>query len=231
MTAVVEHAQGYGRIVRSGAGASRSPASRLHVLSRRRTPARPSARFGRSTPASTRLRWTGCSTRVRGLGTDNAQKEYYLPDLVAVFRQRGLIVETVTVANPDEIRGINSRIELAAVSRIVRQAKNAELMAAGVTIEDPATTYIDRDVVGRRRHDHPPGRVARRRDDGRRAAARFTAASRIVNSQIGDRVTVLNHCVINESRVADDASVGPFSHLRNGRHDRSRARRSATSSK
>ena len=66
---------------------------------------------------------------------------------MAVFRRRGLGVETVTVANSDEIQGINSRVELAAVSRIVRQAKNAELMAAGVTIEDPATTYIDRDVT------------------------------------------------------------------------------------
>ena len=53
----------------------------------------------------------------------------------------------MTVSNPDEIRGINSRSELAAVSRIVRDQKNAELMAAGVTIEDPATTYIDRDVT------------------------------------------------------------------------------------
>jgi len=55
-------------------------------------------------------------------------------------------VETVTVSNPDEIRGINSRIELAALSRIMRDEKTAELMASGVTIEDPATAYIDRGV-------------------------------------------------------------------------------------
>ena len=55
-------------------------------------------------------------------------------------------VETLVVDNPGEIRGINSRTELAEVSRIVRQTKNEELMAAGVTIIDPATTYIDQDV-------------------------------------------------------------------------------------
>src|SRR5207253_2458575 len=73
--------------------------------------------------------------------------EFYLPDLVAIFRARGLVVETVAVANPDEIRGINSRIELAAVTRVVRDQKAAELMAAGVTLEDPATAYIGRDVT------------------------------------------------------------------------------------
>ena len=60
---------------------------------------------------------------MRSIAAENAQHEYYLPDLVAIYRQRGLIVETVTVSNPDEIRGINSRIELAAVSRIVRDQK------------------------------------------------------------------------------------------------------------
>src|SRR5207247_7557215 len=83
---------------------------------------------------------------VRAIGAENAQHEYYVPDLVGIFRQRGLGVETVTVSNPDEIRGINSRAELAQVSRIVRQRKNDELMASGVTIEDPATTYVDDDV-------------------------------------------------------------------------------------
>ena len=47
----------------------------------------------------------GLFDAVRELATDNAQREYYLPDLVAIFRQRGLTVETVTVADPDEIRG------------------------------------------------------------------------------------------------------------------------------
>ena len=94
---------------------------------------------------------------------------------MAVYRQRGLGVETITVSNPDEIQGINSRFELAAVSRIVRQAKNAELMAAGVTIEDPATTYIDSGVeIGADTVIHPGVTI----EGGRRSAAgaRFTAA-------------------------------------------------------
>src|SRR4029079_13430560 len=71
---------------------------------------------------------------------------YYLTDLIAIYRRRKLPVESLVVDNPQEIRGINSSTELADVSRIVTQTKNEELMAAGVTIVDPATTYIDPDV-------------------------------------------------------------------------------------
>jgi len=53
----------------------------------------------------------------------------------------------VTVDHADEIRGINSRSELAELERIVRQTKNEELMAAGVTLIDPATTYVEPDVI------------------------------------------------------------------------------------
>ena len=83
---------------------------------------------------------------MRGIASQNAQGEYYLTDLIAIYRRRKLPVETLIVENPQEIRGINSRTELAEVSRIVRQTKNEELMAAGVTLVDPATTYIDPDV-------------------------------------------------------------------------------------
>ena len=71
---------------------------------------------------------------------------YYLPDLVSVYRRQRRIVATWTVANPIEIRGINSRSELAEVGAVMRQRKHEELMAAGVTLVDPATTYVDADV-------------------------------------------------------------------------------------
>ena len=119
----------------------------MHVSSRRRT-RRPAEREIREINSGIyAFSLDGLFDAVRSIAAENAQNEYYLPDLVAIYRQRGLVVETVTVSNPDEIRGINSRIELAAVSRIVRDQKTAELMAAGVTIEDPATTYIDADVT------------------------------------------------------------------------------------
>ena len=137
---------------------------------------------------------------VRSIAAENAQREYYLPDLVAIFRQRGLGVETVTVSNPNEIRGINSRGELAAVSRIVRNDKTDELMAAGVTIEDPATTYVDRDVtVGADTIIHPGVSLEGRTAVG--VGCEIHSGVRIVDSAIGDRVTIFNHCVINDALV------------------------------
>ena len=141
---------------------------------------------------------------MRSIAAENAQKEYYLPDLVAIYRQRGSMVETVTVSNPDEIRGINSRIELAAVSRIVRDQKTAELMASGVTIEDPATAYVDAGVtIGADTILHPGVSLEGRTTIG--AGCEIHSGARIVDSQIGDRVTILNHCVITHAKVANDA--------------------------
>ena len=150
---------------------------------------------------------------LRGIASQNAQGEYYLTDLIAIYRRRKLPVETLTVDNPQEIRGINSRTELAEVSRIVRQTKNEELMAAGVTIVDPATTYIDPDVsIGPDTVIHPGVVIEGQTRIG--AACEIQAHVRIADSEIADKVTINNFCLIIGARVADGASVGPFAHLR-----------------
>src|SRR6185369_8539579 len=130
-----------------------------------------------------------------------------------IYRRRKLRVETLLVDNPQEIRGINSRTELAEVSRIVRQTKNEELMAAGVTIVDPATTYIDPDVeVGADTVIHPGVVIQGQTKIG--AACEIQAYVRISDAEIADRVTIHNFCLIVGARVADGASIGPFAHLR-----------------
>jgi bifunctional UDP-N-acetylglucosamine pyrophosphorylase/glucosamine-1-phosphate N-acetyltransferase len=109
------------------------------------------------------------------------------------------------------------------VSRIVRDKKTTELMAAGVTIEDPATAYIDNDVaIGADTILHPGVSIEGRSIIG--AGCEIHSGVRIVDSQIGNRVTVLNHCLITDSRVADDVRIGPFAHLRNEADVRDHAR-------
>jgi len=150
---------------------------------------------------------------LRGLATANAQGEYYLTDLISTYRRRKLGVETVLLEDSNEIRGINSRSELAEASRIVRQKKNEELMAAGVTIEDPATTYIDEAViVGADTVIHPGVHLEGKTEIGQ--ACEIHAGVRIINSTLDDRVTVQNFCVINGSRLGPGVTVGPFVHLR-----------------
>ncbi len=154
---------------------------------------------------------------IRAIGAHNSQGEYYLPDLVGIYRRRGLGVSTVSVENPNEIRGINSRSELAEVAAIVRQTKNAELMAAGVTLVDPSTTYISNDVVvGADTVIHPNVYLEGRTVVGQ--GCELHAGVRIVDSTLGDRVTIRNYCVIAESTIAAGAFLGPFAHLRPASH-------------
>ena len=143
------------------------------------------------------------------------KKERYLPAVLSLFRRHGLKVETVGTDDPSEVRGINSQTELAEVSIMVRQTKNEELMAVGVTLEDPATTYIDKDVsVGPDTVIHPGVTLEGKTTIG--ARCELHSGIRIINSTVGDDVTVNNFCVITDSSIETGAQIGPFAHLRPG---------------
>ena len=143
------------------------------------------------------------------------KNERYLPAILQMYSKQKLPVNVTTTDNPHEIRGINSQSELAEVRTIVRQRKNEELMASGVTIEDPATTYIDVDVVVEADTVIHPGVFLEGRT---RVGARceIHAGSRIVNSTLGDDVTINNHSVITDSTIDGKARIGPFAHIRPG---------------
>jgi bifunctional UDP-N-acetylglucosamine pyrophosphorylase/glucosamine-1-phosphate N-acetyltransferase len=204
ITAMVDEPHGYGRIVRSGEQIARI------VEEKDATPAERQIREINAGIYAFAL--DGLFDAVRRVASHNAQGEHYLPDVVAHYRAGGRTVETVP-ASADEILGINSRAELAEVGRLVRQWKNAELMAAGVTIEDPSTTYIDRRVtIGPDTVIRPGVSILGATTIGRECE--LHSGVRIVSSRLGDRVTVLDHSLILDARVENDASVGPFTHLR-----------------
>ncbi len=147
------------------------------------------------------------------IGRSNTQGEYYLPDLIALYRQQGLTVETMTLPNADEIKGVNSRVELAALSREMRLRKCEALMLSGVTIEDPATTYIDSTV------EVAPDTTIRPNvslEGTTRIGARceIHSGSRLVNATVADGVLIRNHCVIADSTIRANAQIGPFAHIR-----------------
>jgi bifunctional UDP-N-acetylglucosamine pyrophosphorylase/glucosamine-1-phosphate N-acetyltransferase len=215
MTAVLEQPRGYGRIVRSGERIARIVEDKDASSTEREIHEINSGIYA--------FALDGLFAALRSVSPDNAQRELYLTDLVAIFTAQGRGVETVTVSNPNEILGINSRAELAAVSRIVRQTKNAELMAAGVTIEDPATTYIDAEVqVGPDTIIHPGVYLEGRTSIGE--GCEIHSGARIVDSRIGDHAVILNYCVISYAEIASHAQIGPFAHLRKDARVRERAR-------
>jgi len=143
----------------------------------------------------------------------NAQGEYYLTDLVRTYADAGLTVDTVPVDDPREITGVNSRKELADVTAILNARRNEELMAAGVTLIDPASTWIGPDVsVGADTIIHPNVHLEGRTRIG--SGCVVHASVRIIDSILDDGAVINNFCVITESHVASGAVVGPFAHLR-----------------
>ena len=150
---------------------------------------------------------------LKSIGAANAQGEYYLPDLVRIYRGRGRAVETVSLDDPREILGVNSRRELADVTSILKTTRNEELMAAGVTLVDPGSAWIGPDVtVGADTVIHPNVHLEGRTRVG--AGCEIHASVRIVDSTIVDKVVINNFCVIRESHIRSGAQVGPFAHIR-----------------
>ena len=147
-----------------------------------------------------------------GLTCNNAQKEYYLTDVLAILAQAGQPVGAVEVANFQETLGINSRLQLAEAEKILRQRKLVELMDSGVTVMDPASTFVDASVsVGEDTVLYPftwlEGETTIGRD------CRIGPNSRISDSQLGDAVT-LHFSYAHECKIAGGVSVGPYVHLR-----------------
>ena len=150
---------------------------------------------------------------LKELRSGNAQGEYYLPDLVRIYRDRGLTVESVTVEDAREVLGVNSRRELAEVTAIINRERNDALMDAGVTLVDPATVYVGPDVtVGADTIIHPGVHL----EGATRIGARceIHAGVRIVDSTLEDEVTINNFCVIFSSTIARGAEIGPFARMR-----------------
>ena len=150
---------------------------------------------------------------LHSIGAANAQGEYYLPDLVAIYHAQGRTVETVMLDDSREILGVNSRRELADVTAILKTTRNEELMAAGVSIVDPSSAWIGPDVVvGADTVIHPNVYLEGRTTIG--SGCEIHAGVRIVDSTIDDGVVINNYCVIQASHVATGARIGPFAHLR-----------------
>lgn len=145
---------------------------------------------------------------------DNAQGEYYLTDCVAILRRRGETVAAHYTPDEEETIGINDRVALARAEAILRRRINEAHMKNGVTIVDPATTYIDAGVmIGRDTVILPGTRLAGETVIGEDAV--IGPYTEILDSQIG-KGAVIRHSVIVKSAVADGAEIGPFAHLRPG---------------
>ena len=149
------------------------------------------------------------------IGTDNPAREYYLTDIVEILNRAGHKVAALEVADAQELLGINTRAELAAVDRIFRERKVRELMLDGVTIEKPETVTIDCAArIGADSIVGPFAQILGCTEIGE--DCRIGACSIIENSKLADRVRVAPFTSIADSRVEAEARIGPFARLRDG---------------
>lgn len=145
----------------------------------------------------------------------NAQHEYYLTDIVQMAVAQGQRVAAVTLYDPEEGLGVNTRQQLAAAEQVVRQQIRERWLEAGVTMRDPGSVWIDAGVtIGRDTVLYPHVSLEGKTSIGEGTTIR--SGSRITDCVIGNHVEILDCCVLAESEVDDDAHLGPFVHLRPG---------------
>ena len=152
---------------------------------------------------------------IKKLGKENAQGEYYLPDLVHLAVEQGLRVDSITIADATEVMGVNNRVELARAGAHMRARINEALMVSGVTVIDPLSTYIDFGAaVGTDTVIYPGVRLSSSTVIGRKCV--IEEGSIIISSKIGDGSTVKSYSVIEDSEVGKENAIGPFARLRPG---------------
>lgn len=152
---------------------------------------------------------------LKRLSASNAQREYYLPELIRVAYSTGEKIKCLTHADPEEVMGVNTRVELARANAVMRKRILTSLMLNGTTIKDPGSTYVDFGVkCGRDTvlcpNVHLTGKTAIGDD------CVIEEGSSIRDGVIEDGSHIKSYCVIESSRVMKGAVVGPFARLRPG---------------
>jgi bifunctional UDP-N-acetylglucosamine pyrophosphorylase/glucosamine-1-phosphate N-acetyltransferase len=144
---------------------------------------------------------------------ENAQQEYYLTDVIGILVAHNEKVGAFKARAVEEILGINTRQELTAVDRVMRRRKCESLMTEGVTILDPETTYIDADVqIGADTVIYPSVQIYGHTVIGEDVEIR--SFNRMTNAKIGARSLLLESCIIDNSTLGEEVTLGPFARLR-----------------
>jgi bifunctional UDP-N-acetylglucosamine pyrophosphorylase/glucosamine-1-phosphate N-acetyltransferase len=147
---------------------------------------------------------------------DNAQGEYYLTDVVEVLAEAGHRVVTVVADDADETHGINDRAQLAHAEAELRSRTNADWLAKGVTMVDPAATYIDTTVSLAADVTLFPGTILQGRTTIGEGVE-IGPGCRLIDCTVGEHTT-LEHTVAHLSDIGNDCHIGPYAALEPGAH-------------
>ncbi len=148
------------------------------------------------------------------LKNDNSQSEYYLTDTIEILIENGYSVGAYRVGDPSEICGVNDRVQLADAELALRKKINQRLMLSGVTLIDPATTYIGTEVeIGIDTVIYPNTIIKGNTKIG--SGCIIGSSCMIDSSEIGSGSDVLSSVILN-SKIGENVHVGPFAYIRPG---------------
>ena len=153
---------------------------------------------------------------LRKVTNNNEKGEFYLTDIVGIQVAEGKTVASFVLSDNEEILGVNSKVELAQASKVLRERKNISLMEEGVILIDPATTYIEETVkIGKDTVIYPTVTLQGNTVIGENCE--IIGCTRIIDSTLGNNIRI-ESSVIEESIVDDKVTMGPFAHLRPKSH-------------
>jgi len=153
-------------------------------------------------------------TALEQVRADNAQGEYYLPDVLPILRAHERTVDAFELGDPEELLQINHRVQLAEVTAVAQRQIHEAHMLAGVTIVNPAATVIDHGVqIGQDTVIAPFTSLRGTTRIG--SEATIGPGSTLIDATVGDGSTLL-HSYVTGAVVGERVSVGPFAYLRPG---------------
>ena len=206
LTARLVDPSGYGRIVRSGDAVTAIVEERDAIGDQRSIDEINSGMYAFDAAA--------LGENLERLDTDNAQGEEYLTDVIALMTTQGLRVDAFIAPDPDDIRGVNDRLQLAEAGAIMRDRINARWMRDGVTMADPSSVWIDVDVEIEPDVTLLPQTVLRG-PTAIASGARIGPGTTLISCEVGAGAEVI-HAWAELAVIGDGAQVGPFTYLRPG---------------
>jgi bifunctional UDP-N-acetylglucosamine pyrophosphorylase/glucosamine-1-phosphate N-acetyltransferase len=207
LTAVLDDPTGYGRIVRDARG-------NVERIVEHADATADELAIDEVNPSIYCFRRTFLAPALRRVSPENVQGEYYLTDVIEVLRGTGHTVLALPAADASETQGVNDRAQLAEAEAVLRLRINTAWMKAGVTMVDPARTYVDATVELAPDVRLLPGTIL----EGRtvvRSGAVIGPDCRIVDSEVAEGAEI-EASVVRGATVGPDVHVGPFAHLRPG---------------
>jgi bifunctional UDP-N-acetylglucosamine pyrophosphorylase/glucosamine-1-phosphate N-acetyltransferase len=206
---------GYGRVVRGRGGRVLRVVEEADATEEERS-------IGEVNTSIYCFRRSALAPALRRVGADNAQGEHYLTDVIELLASAGHLVVARETVDPVEVTGVNDRRQLADAEVAMRERINARWMADGVTLVDPATTYVDVGVELAQDVTLLPGCVLQGRTVVGTGAT-LGPWTRVVDSTVGAGARV-EHSTLERTEVGEEAHVGPFVWLEPGTRVAPRAR-------